>query len=211
MATATNDDRSSSKGRTVWHSQSSIGAADAQRRSSPESHESGSAAGSKSWNGSQTSSGGGRRSRQRELARREEEPVVDRGFITKRWAPVPRHLEEAEPEYLAKKRKGLVSTTPNNVTQIGPEDMRKTKVRRVDSDGNSYITEVIAAQGQKVDGDVIEETPLTDGAAPGTVVEGLGVVNAEGVVVVDGSAQATPQRRRPPPPRRKPKRTRTRS
>ena len=141
----------------------------------------------------------------KEAGEEEEEKVVDRGFTTRRWAPVPRHLEGPEPEYLAKKRKGLVSATPANAVQIGPEDMRKTKVRRVDSDGNSYVTEVIAAQGQKVEGDIIEETLLTDGAAPGTIVEGLGVVNAEGVVVVDGSAQMTPQRKRPPPPRRKPK------
>ncbi|KAF2397378.1 hypothetical protein EJ06DRAFT_457262, partial [Trichodelitschia bisporula] len=37
----------------------------------------------------------------------EKDTEPPRGFTAKRWAAVPRHLEESEQEYLAKRRRGL--------------------------------------------------------------------------------------------------------
>ncbi|KAI9700883.1 MAG: hypothetical protein M1820_006644 [Bogoriella megaspora] len=137
----------------------------------------------------------------------------ERGFTARKWTQLPRQLEEPEREYLAKRRKGLPSPYSTEATHtvipVGPT--RKTKVRKTDADGNVTIWEVIVPEGQIVEGEIIEEAgtaeeaPAPVAAAPGTVVEGVGVVNADGVVVANELAQPTPPRRRPPPPRRKPK------
>ncbi|KAL9609455.1 MAG: hypothetical protein Q9167_005784 [Letrouitia subvulpina] len=146
----------------------------------------------------------------------EAEGDVDTGFVAKRWAPVPRHLEEPEPEFLAKRRRGLPSAYngaqgPNGTTG----SMRKTKVRKLDPEGNAAVLEVLVPEGQNVDGEVFEEeTKLTEAPAPGTVVEGVGVANAEGIVVAGDTVVPSlpapappppPPRRRPPPPKRRPK------
>lgn len=137
----------------------------------------------------------------------EAEGDIDAGFVAKRWAVVPRHLEEAEPEYLAKRRKGLPSVYRGGTVPVGGvAPMRKTKIRKIDANGNAYVWEVLIPEGQKVEGEIVEEeTTLTEAAAPGTVVEGVGVVNAEGVVIAGDQVLPTPPRRRPPPPKRKPK------
>ena len=59
---------------------------------------------------------------------------TNRGIALPRWSQVPRHLEEPEVEYLAKRRPGLppVHTgfggIASNLSQAGP--MRKTKLKR---------------------------------------------------------------------------------
>lgn len=139
----------------------------------------------------------------------DEEPTgdVDSGFMAKRWAAVPRHLEGPEPEFLAKRRKGLPSAytgPPGQAYSATP--MRKTKVKRVDADGNTTVLEVLVPEGQTVEGEVVEENAnVTQAPAPGTVVEGVGVANAEGVIVAGDQILPTPPRRRPPPPKRKAK------
>ncbi|KAL9045307.1 MAG: hypothetical protein Q9214_001630 [Letrouitia sp. 1 TL-2023] len=141
----------------------------------------------------------------------EAEGDVDTGFVAKRWAPIPRHLEEPEPEYLAKRRRGLPSAYDGAQGQDGTTGpMRKTKVRKLDLEGNAAVLEVLVPEGQKVDGEVFEEeTKLTEAPAPGTVVEGVGVANAEGIVVAGDTVvpplPPPPPRRRPPPPKRRPK------
>ncbi|KAL8871666.1 MAG: hypothetical protein Q9174_002547, partial [Haloplaca sp. 1 TL-2023] len=140
----------------------------------------------------------------------EEDDVVgdfDSGFSAKRWAAVPRHLEGPEPEFLAKRRKGLPSAYTAPASQAnGAIPMRKTRVRKVDADGNASVLEVLVPEGQKVDGEVVEEEiDVTQTPAPGTVVEGVGVANAEGIIVAGDQALPTPPRRRPPPPKRRPK------
>ena len=132
---------------------------------------------------------------------------LDMGFIAKRWAVVPKDLEGPEPEFLAKRRKGLPSVYIGATGPLGNTPrMRKTKIRKVDTEGNSYIWEVLVPEGQAVDGEIVEEeTSPTQAPAPGTVVEGLGVVNAEGVVIAGDPAMPTANRRRPPPPKRKAK------
>lgn len=83
-------------------------------------------------------------------------------------------------------------------------------IYRFDADGNAHIYEVLAPVGQKLEGE-IEEDDLDSAAvvtepaaAPGTVVEGVGVVNAEGLVVAN-DLLATPTKKKPLPPRRKKK------
>lgn len=129
---------------------------------------------------------------------------IDTGFVAKRWTLVPKHLEGPEPEFLAKRRKGLPSVYGG---MAGPlvttGQMRKTRVRKVDVEGNAYVVEVYAPDGQPVDGEIAEEAALTEAPAPGTVVDGVGVVNAEGVVIAGDAVLPTPPRRRPPPPKRK--------
>ncbi|KAF2146389.1 uncharacterized protein K452DRAFT_355779 [Aplosporella prunicola CBS 121167] len=145
----------------------------------------------------------------------EEAKEQHRGFVARKWSQVPRNLEEPEPEYLAKRRKGLPSQyssiigTNGTLAHTGP--VRETKVKRADADGNVQILKVLVPEGQSIEGEVVEEDAAMAEAAPaeatpGTVVEGLGVVNAQGVVVASDLLQQTPPRRRPPPPRRKPKR-----
>ncbi len=132
---------------------------------------------------------------------------MESNFAVRRWALVPRHLEGAEPEYLAKRRKGLPSVYGGTVMPPGGTgQMRKTKVRKTDTDGNTAVWDVLVPEGQTVEGEIFEgESFSTQVApAPGTIVEGVGVVNAEGLVIA-GDQMSTPARRRPPPPKRKAK------
>jgi hypothetical protein len=139
----------------------------------------------------------------------EEEEVhkeVQHGFTVKKWVKVARHLEEPEPEYLAKRRKGLPSqyAVVNGATQ--PTPLRETKVRKLDSEGNVSVYKVLVPEGQTVQGEVLatEAVPLeTAPVVPGTVVEGVGIVNADGIVVVNDIAHQTPPRRGPPRPKKK--------
>lgn len=132
---------------------------------------------------------------------------VESTFAVRRWALVPRHLEGTEPEYLAKRRKGLPSVYGGTVMpQGGTIQMRKTKVKKTDTDGNTAVWDVLVPEGQTVEGEILEGESFSTQAAPapGTIVEGVGVVNAEGLVIA-GDQMSTPARRRPPPPKRKAK------
>lgn len=144
------------------------------------------------------------------LDEEEEHKEVRQGFTIKKWVKVPRHLEEPEPEYLAKRRKGLPSQyVANGQTATQPPAMRETKIKKTDAEGNVAVYKALVPEGQAVEGEVQptdaigEAAPTT--AAPGTVVEGVGVVNAEGVIVANDLLHQTPPRRRPPPPKKKKK------
>lgn len=132
---------------------------------------------------------------------------VDAAFVARRWAVVPRHLEGPEPEYLAKRRKGLPYVYGGSTGPQGNSvQMRKTKIRMMDTEGNSSVWDVLVPQGQTVEGEIIEEeTAQTHAPAPGTVVAGVAVVNAEGVVITGDQGVPTPLKKRPPPPKRKAK------
>ena len=132
---------------------------------------------------------------------------IDTAFIAKRWAVLPKDLEGPEPEYLAKRRKGLPSIHSSGTDALnGTPRMRKTKIRKYDASGNSSVLEVLIPDGQTVDGELFEEeTSPIQVPAPGTVVDGVGVVNAEGLVVAGDQAAPVVNRRRPPPPKRRPK------
>ncbi|KAI9779847.1 MAG: hypothetical protein M1839_007160 [Geoglossum umbratile] len=137
----------------------------------------------------------------------EDEEDEERGFVASRWGVVPRHLEGPEPEYLAKKRKGLElkASAGGSGNGAGGGVAKKAKIRRTDTEGNAYVEEIVIADGQRVEGQVIAEVAMTDAGVPATAVEGTGAVNSDGVVVAVEAVQPTPPRRRPPPPRRKPR------
>ena len=132
---------------------------------------------------------------------------VDSGFIAKRWAVLPKELERPEPEFLAKRRKGLPSIHGGAMAALGTtQQMRKTKIRKLDTSGGSSVLEVLVPDEQVVDGEIFEdETSPIQAPAPGTVVEGVGVANAEGVIIAGDQGAATNNKRRPPPPKRKSK------
>ena len=132
---------------------------------------------------------------------------VDTGFLAVRWTQVPKEMEEPEMEFLARRRRGLPSVYGVATGVIGnPTQMRKRKVRKADEEGRSYVYEVLAPEGAVVEGETFEEEEgMTEAPAPGTVVEGVGVANARGIVVAGAQILPTPPRRRPPPPKRKAK------
>jgi hypothetical protein len=120
-----------------------------------------------------------------------KEDPKEKGFVVKTWKPVPRHLEGPEIEYLAKRRKGLTGSVVKPGVTSGPI-MTKTKVRRIDAAGNTYVEDVVVPEGQTVEGEVISQTVITDSAAAGIPVDGL-------------NGMPVAPRRRPPPPKRKAK------
>ncbi|OJJ43437.1 hypothetical protein ASPZODRAFT_136297 [Penicilliopsis zonata CBS 506.65] len=148
---------------------------------------------------------------------------TERSFTARKWAVLPKQMEPAEVEFLAKRRPGLPSLYGAAAAADGAAagsslPMRKTKFKKVDPvTGNISVYEAWVPEGHKIEGEITEAdqivTEKTDVAiipqapAPGTVVEGVGVVNAEGVVVAEAGSAAvlTPPRRRPPPPKRKAK------
>ena len=129
------------------------------------------------------------------------------GFAVTRWRLVPKHLEGPETEFLAKRRKGLSSLYGATSEPAGNSfQMRKTKMKKTNGEGHESVFEVFVPYGQRIEGEVAaEENMVVDTPAPGTVVDGVGIVNAEGIVIAENQAQQTPPRRKPPPPKRKAK------
>ena len=144
-----------------------------------------------------------------------------RSFTARKWSVIPRHVEPPEVEYLAKRRPGLPSLYGATAQNADPADaaanptppLRKTKIKRVDPvSGIATVYEVWIPEGHTLEGEVTESgevgTETSEGIiiaetpAPGTVVEGVGVVNAQGNLVV-GVDASMPAKRRPPPPKRK--------
>lgn len=141
--------------------------------------------------------------------------TTQKGFVALRWTQVPRHLEGPEREFLAKRRKGLPSAHAQpgwvgGVLTLNGTAMRKTKVKKADASGQMVVWDVLMPEGQTVEGEIGEMITLESAAAPvvapapGTVVEGLGVANDDGVIMANEAA-LIPIRRRAPPPRRKAK------
>ena len=118
-----------------------------------------------------------------EKPEKKEDDPRDKGFTAKAWKQIPRHLEGPDIEYLAKRRKGLV-TLASKATATGPT-LTKTTVRRTDAAGNEYIQDVIVPKGQLVEGEVISQTAVPDSGA------------------TDGFAQPTPPKRKGAPPKGK--------
>ncbi len=146
----------------------------------------------------------------------------ERNFAMRKWATVPKHLEAPEVEFLAKRRPGLPSLYGATAGAVdganGSVPMRKTRFKKVDpATGNVSIYAAWVPEGHKIEGEITDEaqipaednqaTVIPEAPAPGTVIEGVGVVNAQGVVVAEAGSAAvlTPPRRRPPPPKRKAK------
>ena len=118
-----------------------------------------------------------------EKPEKKEDDPKDKGFTAKAWKQIPRHLEGPDIEYLAKRRKGLITVTSKSAA-TGPT-LTKTTVRRTDAAGHAYVQDVIAPKGQQVEGEVIAQTVIPD------------------PTVVDGFAQPTPSKRKSAPPKSK--------
>ncbi|KAJ5780959.1 LYR family protein [Penicillium paradoxum] len=147
--------------------------------------------------------------------------MADRSFTTRKWMTLPKHLEPAEVEFLAKRRPGLPSlygatAGTDGSSGAGSGPMRRTKFKKTDPEtGNISIYEAWVPEGHRIEGEItgdlqtiVEQSQVSvkpEAPAPGTVVEGVGIVNAEGVVVAEAGSAAvmTPPKRRPPPPKRK--------
>lgn len=122
--------------------------------------------------------------------KKEEEPK-EKGFSVKTWKLVPKHQEGPEIEFLAKRRKGLTGTAVKDVVATGPT-ITKARVRRTDAAGNTYVEDVVVAEGQALDGELLSQTVVADPSTGKPAVDGI-------------TTQPTPPRRRPPPPKRKAK------
>ena len=131
---------------------------------------------------------------------------LDLSFVANRWSQVAKEAEEPDAEYLAKRKKGLPTLYGGWATDGATLTMRRCKVKKIDADGNPYLLEVLIPEGTTIDGEVEdgENLPVQVPAA-GTVIEGLGLANAEGIIVANEHMMPTPPRRRPPIPKRKPK------
>ncbi|KAL5337582.1 hypothetical protein BJX70DRAFT_369286 [Aspergillus crustosus] len=155
-----------------------------------------------------------------DLEEQQTQQNLERNLYMRKWTTVPRHLEAPEVEFLAKRRPGLPSiyaapgAGADGANGLGA--MRKTRFKKVDpATGNISVYAAWVPEGHKIEGEVADEAQLIaenskvvvipEAPAPGTVIEGVGVVNAQGVVVAEAGSAAvlTPPRRRPPPPKRK--------
>jgi hypothetical protein len=123
---------------------------------------------------------------------KKEEDPRNSGFTAKAWKLIPRHLEGPDVEYLAKRRKGVVTVAQKSASTAAPVLTRAT-VKRMDAAGNEYVQDVVVAQGQPVDGEVISQRIIQD---PSTAT--LGSVSF---------APQIPSKRKVPPPRKKSKGT----
>lgn len=146
--------------------------------------------------------------------------LADRSFTSRRWTTLSKHMETPEVEFLAKRRAGLPSlygaTGAVDGSSATPAPMRKTKFKKVDKDtGSISIYEVWVPEGHRLENEITgdiqtiaeqSQAPVkAEMPAPGTLVEGVGIVNSEGVVVADAASSAvvSANKRRPPPPKRK--------
>jgi hypothetical protein len=94
---------------------------------------------------------------------KKDDDTKDRGFTAKAWKQVPRHMEGPDVEYLAKRRKGLITITAK--TAASAATLTKSTVKRIDAAGNEYVQDVIVPHGQKVEGEVISQTVIPDPSA----------------------------------------------
>ena len=120
---------------------------------------------------------------------KKEDDPKNTGFTARAWKLIPRHLEGLDVEYLAKRRKGIVTVTKKSASNAPPV-MTKATVKRMDAAGNEYVQDIVVPQGQPVDGEVLSQRVIKE---PNSATLG------------DGSL--IPSKRKLPPPRKKSKGT----
>ncbi|GAB7359754.1 hypothetical protein MBLNU230_g6926t1 [Neophaeotheca triangularis] len=150
-----------------------------------------------------------------ESAAKKHDPLEDRAFLAKKWKPVPEHAlvpEHMHWEFLAKRRKGLPSMYgPADTGAMAPVPMRRTRVQKADAGtGEIALYDVLVPEGHMLDNEVAADSAaLVDVksvvAAPGTVIEGVGIANDDGVVVAEHLMKplVSERRRNRPPPKKK--------
>ncbi|RFU24530.1 hypothetical protein B7463_g11805, partial [Scytalidium lignicola] len=114
-------------------------------------------------------------------------------FSARAWKQIPRHLEGPCEEFLAKRRKGLITITSKQANSSSGTTWNKATVRRTDAAGNMYVQDVVFAEGEQVEGEVIAQSVIQDAAGVGAGTTPL------------SAAKSAPPRRRHPPPKRKAK------
>ena len=123
-------------------------------------------------------------------ADKKEDDHKNAGFTARAWKLIPRHLEGPDVEYLAKRRKGIVTVTKKSANSAPAPVMTKATVKRMDAAGNEYVQDVVVPQGHPVEGEVLSQRVIQD---PNAAALG------------DGSL--VPSKRKIPPPRKKSKGT----
>jgi hypothetical protein len=94
-----------------------------------------------------------------EKQEKKEDENKEIGFSARAWKQIPRQQEGQDLEYLAKRRKGLVTYSK----PLAPvPTVVKTTVRRTDAAGNQYTQDVVVPHGQQVDGEVVAQTVIPD-------------------------------------------------
>lgn len=154
--------------------------------------------------------------------------IYDRTFTATKWTTLPRQVDPPEVEFLAKRRvtsthggaMAQSDTAATGGTMPAPSQtspMRKTKFKKFDSaTGNIEIYGVWIPGGYRVEGEIAEGTDVSMenpgvavvavSPAPGTLIEGFGVTDQEGIVVAEpGASMVAVVRKRYPPPKRKAK------
>ncbi|RDW77685.1 hypothetical protein BP6252_05738 [Coleophoma cylindrospora] len=89
---------------------------------------------------------------------KKDEDPKERGFTARAWKHVSRELPPID--YLAKRRKGLIRVGTKPATAAPVATVTKATVRRVDAAGNTYVQDMVVANGQKVEGEVIAQTVI---------------------------------------------------
>jgi hypothetical protein len=102
---------------------------------------------------------------------KKEDDTKDKGFTAKAWKPIPRHIEHPEVEYLAKRRKGLITITAKTTSTV--PTLTKAKVKKIDAAGNAYVQDVIVPTGQQVEGEILSTTLIPD---PNATVDSFSTV-----------------------------------
>ena len=72
-------------------------------------------------------------------------------------------MEGPDIEYLAKRRKGVVTLSSKAAPPVAT--LTKTTVKRIDAAGNEYVQDVVVPHGQQVEGEVIAQTVIPDPSA----------------------------------------------
>ena len=133
-----------------------------------------------------------------------------RSFSVRRWTQV---ADCPEFDFLAKRRPGLMIPIPKapiadteTANSLSGPIMKRARVQRYDADGIPYVEDMIIQDGETVEGTILEAEPIRNMGPPGSIIDGVGVVNEDGIVVAGGiEVQALTQRRKQPPPKRKQK------
>lgn len=117
-----------------------------------------------------------------EKVEKKEDETKERGFSAKAWKQVPRHLEGPDLEYLARRKKNVI-TIGSKAQKIIPT-VTKATMKRIDAAGNEYTQDVIVPLGQHIEGEIISQTEIPDPS----------------VMMVDGfPVQQSPVKRKPIP------------
>lgn len=99
---------------------------------------------------------------QGEKVEKKDDEMKDKGFTAKAWKQIPRHMEGPDVEYLAKRRKGLITVSAKPAAAV--PTVTKATVKRIDAAGNEYVQNVVVQSGQKIEGEVISQTVVPDPA-----------------------------------------------